>query len=197
MAKTEVILTHNIIGLGGESDHVKVAAGYARNYLIPQGLAIPHTGANKRYLDALKRRRAEREAHEFNTMQELSHSLQKLPPLVIKVKTGDDGKLFGSVTAGAISDELKTHFDIKLDRRKIDLPAAIRTLGDHDVQLKLHSDIVGILKVRVESSTQLAVVEAPQAFVRPTRGAAASTEKPPDTSATKAEPKKRAPRKSA
>ena len=60
MAKTEVILTHNIVGLGGESDQVKVAAGYARNYLFPQGLAIPLSGANKRRLEALKQRRAER-----------------------------------------------------------------------------------------------------------------------------------------
>ena len=66
MAKTEVILTHNIIGLGGESDQVKVAAGYARNYLLPQGFAIPLTGANKRRIESLKQRRAEREAHEFN-----------------------------------------------------------------------------------------------------------------------------------
>ena len=70
--KTEVILTSNIIGLGGESDQVKVAAGYARNYLFPQGLAIPVTQANKRRLEALKQRRAEREAHEFNTMSELA-----------------------------------------------------------------------------------------------------------------------------
>src|SRR6266567_2276149 len=59
MAKTEVILTHNIVGLGGESDQVKVAAGYARNYLFPQGFAIPLTGANKRRIEVLKQRRAE------------------------------------------------------------------------------------------------------------------------------------------
>ena len=78
MAKTEVILTHNIVGLGAESDQVKVAAGYARNYLFPQGLAIPLTGANKRRLEVLRQRRAEREAHELNTMSELAKSLSKL-----------------------------------------------------------------------------------------------------------------------
>ena len=90
MPKTEVILTHNIIGLGGESDQVKVAAGYARNYLLPQGLAIPVTGANKRRLEVLRQRRAEREAHEFNAMSELAKSITKLT-CVVKVKTGDDG----------------------------------------------------------------------------------------------------------
>jgi len=99
MAKTEVILTHNVIGLGGESDQVKVAAGYARNYLYPQGLAIPLTAANKRRLEALRQRRAEREAHEFNTMSELAKGITKLTCLV-KMKSGDDGKLFGSVTSG-------------------------------------------------------------------------------------------------
>src|SRR5512137_3049900 len=118
MAKTEVILTHNIVGLGGESDQVKVAAGYARNYLFPQGLAIPVTAANKRRLEVLRQRRAEREAHEFNTMTELAKGVAKLICL-IKVKTGDDGKMFGTVTSGMIADELKHQFDISLDKRKI------------------------------------------------------------------------------
>ena len=106
MPKTEVILTHNIVGLGGESDNVKVAAGYARNYLYPQGLAVPVSGANKRRLEVLRQRRAEREAHEFNTMSELSKSISKLIA-VITMKTGDDGKMFGSVTSGSIADVLK------------------------------------------------------------------------------------------
>ncbi|MGC8744875.1 MAG: 50S ribosomal protein L9, partial [Verrucomicrobiia bacterium] len=72
MAKTEVILTSNIVGLGAESDQVTVAAGYARNYLFPRGLAIPLTMANKKRIEALKKRRAEREAQELNTMKELS-----------------------------------------------------------------------------------------------------------------------------
>jgi ribosomal protein L9 len=90
MPKTEVILTHNIIGLGAESDQVKVAAGYARNYLFPQRLAIPLTSANKRQIEVLRQRRAEREAHEFNSMSELARGISKLTA-VIKVKTGDDG----------------------------------------------------------------------------------------------------------
>src|SRR6266516_2298630 len=120
MAKTEVILTHNIVGLGGESDQVKVAAGYARNYLFPQGFAIPLTGANKRRIEALKQRRAEREAHELNTMRELSKGVSKLI-CVVSVKAGDDGKMFGAVTNGIIADQLKHQFDITLDKKKIHL----------------------------------------------------------------------------
>src|SRR4051812_49325656 len=159
MAKTEVILTHNIVGLGGESDQVKVAAGYARNYLFPQGLAIPLSGANKRRLEALKQRRAEREAHELNTMTELAKSISKLIAL-ISVKTGEDGKMFGAVTAGMIADQLKTQFEISLDKRKIHLEHPIRSLGDHEVELRLHADVVTKLKVRVESSTPLTTPEA-------------------------------------
>lgn len=154
MAKTEVILTHNIIGLGAESDQVKVAAGYARNYLIPRGLAIPVTAANTKRLDALKKRRAEREAQELNTMAELAQSVSKLV-LKITVKTGADGKMFGAVTAGTIADELKHQYDVTLDKKKIHLESPIRTLGEHEVELRLHPDVTSKLKVLVESSTPL------------------------------------------
>ena len=162
MAKTEVILTHNIVGLGGESDQVRVAAGYARNYLFPQGLAIPLTGANKRRLEALKQRRAEREAHELNTMTELAKSISKLLCL-ITIKTGEDGKMFGTVTTGMIADQLKTQFDISLDKRKIHLEQPIRTLGEHEIELRLHADVTSRLKVRVESSTPAPEPVAPPA----------------------------------
>jgi len=152
MSKTEVILTHNIIGLGAESDQVKVAAGYARNYLFPQRLAVPLTMANKRQIEALRQRRADREAHEFNTMTELAKGVAKLI-CIIKVKAGEDGKMFGSVTAGVIADELKHQFDISLDKRKIHLEHPIRTLGDHEIELNLHAEVKGTLKVRVESLT--------------------------------------------
>lgn len=163
MSKTEVILTHHIVGLGGESDQVKVAAGYARNYLFPQGLAVPVSAANKRRLEALRQRRAEREAKELNTMTELGAALSKMT-LTIKIKTGEDGKMFGSITAGTIADELKNSFEIALDKRKIHLAQPIKTLGDHEVELRLHADVHTTLKVKVESSNPLPVAtEAPAA----------------------------------
>jgi large subunit ribosomal protein L9 len=180
MPKTEVILTHNIVGLGGESDQVKVAAGYARNYLFPQGLAIPVSAGNKRRLEVLRQRRAEREAHEYNTMSELAKGITKLTCLV-KVKAGDDGKVFGSVTSGQIADELKHQFDITLDKKKIHLDHPIRTLGEHEIELRLHPEVKATLKVKVESTTPVAApVETPEA--RPgdragDRSAAPRTEK--------------------
>jgi len=154
MAKTEVILLKNIVGLGAESDQVTVAAGYARNYLIPQGFAIPLSAANKKRLEALRKRRAEREAQELNAMTELAASIGKLV-CKITVKTGEDGKMFGAVTSGTIADELKNQFAIALDRKKIHLESPLRTLGEHEVELRLHPDVTARLKVLIESSTPL------------------------------------------
>ncbi|MBI1840915.1 MAG: 50S ribosomal protein L9 [Verrucomicrobia bacterium] len=160
MAKVEVILIENVVGLGGESDQVKVAAGYARNFLLPNRLAIPLTGSNKRRLEVLRQRRAEREAHEFNAMTELSKSISKLTA-TISVKTGEDGKMFGSVTSGAIADQLKTQFEIALDKKKIHLSEPIRSLGEHEIELRLHPEVKTTLKIKVQSSNPPPVVAAP------------------------------------
>ena len=178
MPKTEVILTHNVIGLGGESDQVKVAAGYARNYLFPQGLAIPLTAANKRRLEALRQRRAHREAHELNTMSELAKGLSKMV-LILTAKTGEDGKMFGSITPGAIADELKHQFDVAIDKKKIHLEHPLKTMGEHQVEVRLHPEVAMTLKVRINSDKpQLQAPEAPPATEAKTkeRATAAGTE---------------------
>ena len=159
MSKVEVILTHPIIGLGAESDQVKVASGYARNFLLPHGLAIPLTQGNKRRLEALRKRRAEREAHEFNAMTELAKSLAKMT-LIIAVKTGDDGKMFGSVTNGTIADELKKQFEVVLEKRKIHIEKPIKGLGEHEIDMRLHAEVHTKLKVIVNSSNPLPASEA-------------------------------------
>lgn len=151
MSKTEVILIKNVVGLGAETDHVKVTHGYARNFLIPRGLAISLTSANKRRLEVLKQRRGEREAHELNAMSELGRSLSKLT-LQLKVKTGEDGKMFGGVTAGLIADELKNQFEAVVDKKKIHIEHPIRMIGDHEIDLRLHADVHVQLKVHIESS---------------------------------------------
>ncbi len=199
MAKTEVILIQNIVGLGAESDHIKVAAGYARNYLLPQGLAIPLTAANKRRLESLRQRRAEREATELNAMSELAASIGKLL-LKLSVKTGDDGKMFGSITAGTIADELKTQFAIALDRKKIHLEQPIRSLGEHEIEMRLHPDVNAKLRILIESSNPPPPIEeAANAAAKPApegrarrweRPPRAGAEKPAETPAADAAPKK-------
>jgi len=189
MAKTEVILTHNIVGLGAEADKVKVAAGYARNYLFPKGYAIPASAGNKKHIEALQKRRAEREAQELNTMTELAKSLSKLV-CVIQVKTGDDGKMFGTVTNGTIADHLKTQFDIALDKKKIVLPKPIHALGEYEVEMHLHPNVKGTLKVRVESSNPL---PQPQPQAEEPKG---ETEAPKEARTKEGRPQRRPTRKS-
>ena len=154
MAKTEVILIKPVIGLGGESDQVTVATGYARNYLVPHGIAIPVSSGNKRRLEKLQKVRAEREAHELNSMAELGKSLNKVT-LTLTVKTGEDGKMFGSVTSGTIADAIKTQLDVVLDKRKIHLEKAIHTLGEFEIELRLHPEVKCVLKIIVKSSNPL------------------------------------------
>lgn len=182
MPKTEVILIQNVVGLGGESDQVKVSAGYARNYLVPHGLAVPISQGNKRRLEALRQRRAEREAKELNTMAELGKSLAKVT-LTIAVKTGDDGKMFGSVTSGTIADALKTQLDVTLEKRKIHLEKAIHALGEYEVELRLHPDVRSSFKLVVKSSNPLpeapvaAPAEAPKTEKRSARHGAPAAKK--------------------
>lgn len=154
MAKSEVILIKNVVGLGAESDHVSVSAGYARNFLVPQGLAVPVTQGNKKWVENLRQRRTSREALELSSMSELAKSLSAVT-LTLAMKTGEDGKVFGSVTSGAITDALKTQLDVALDKRKIHIEKPIHTLGEHEVELRLHADVRCNLKVVVKSSNPL------------------------------------------
>jgi len=154
MAKTDVILIKNVEGLGGESDQVNVSTGYARNYLLPHGLAIPLTEGNERRLEALRKVRRNREIREAKDAKELAASFKHLI-LHMKAKTGNTGKMYGSVTPANIIEQLNEQFGIKLDRRKVHLEEPIRTVGDHDVELRLHSEVSTTLKVRVESSNPI------------------------------------------
>jgi large subunit ribosomal protein L9 len=142
----EVILKTKIEGLGSEADVVSVKPGYARNFLIPQGFASP--SATKRQVEELRRKRAEREANELNEAQELAGKLGKLK-LVFTLESGEGSeKVFGSVTSQDIADKLK-EAGHEVDRRKIDLPKPIKELGDHEVTLKLGSDVQAKLNLSV------------------------------------------------
>jgi len=98
MANSEILLVKPVENLGGEGDQVKVRAGYARNYLLPRGIAVPLTGANRKQVEALKKRRAERESKELNGAQELAKKLEKTS-MAFAVKTGEGGRMFGAITA--------------------------------------------------------------------------------------------------
>jgi len=144
----EVILKTKIEGLGSEADIVSVKPGYARNFLIPKDFAAPATSATKRQMEDLKRKRAEREAAELNEAQELASKLSKLK-LVFTLEAGEgQEKSFGSVTNHDIATKLK-EAGHDIDRKKIDLPKPIKDTGDHEVIVKLGSEIQATLHVSV------------------------------------------------
>src|SRR2546421_10586754 len=165
MPSTEVILTDNVPGLGAEADVVKVRRGYARNYLLPRGKAYEVTPAALRQLDALKQKRAEREARELSEAEELARRIGKAR-FIFTLETGETGKAFGSVTAQDIVNRLKNEMGAEIDRHRIVLEHPIKTTGDHEVTIKLHHDVVTKFHFQVKSA------EAP----KPEASAAASEE---------------------
>jgi large subunit ribosomal protein L9 len=159
MPFTKLILTENVPGLGAEADVVKVRRGYARNYLLPRGKAYEVTPAALRQLDALKQKRAEREARELNEAEELSRRIGKLR-LTFTLATGETGKAFGSVTAQDIVDRLKTELGTEIDRHKIILERPIKDTGEHQVAIKLHHDVTAQLAFQVKAAAEAKTEEA-------------------------------------
>ena len=151
MAHAEVILTENIPNLGAEADVVKVRRGFARNFLLPQGKAIEATSASMRLINHLKAKRAEREAREVTAAEELARKISKVD-LSFDLETGQRGKAFGSVTAKDITEKLLAELkDIELPKHAIVLESAIKTGGEHTVQVKLHAEVSAALKIVVKT----------------------------------------------
>ena len=153
MPLTELILTENVPGLGAEADVVKVRRGYARNYLLPRGKAYEVTPGTLRKLDALKQKRAEREARELNEAEELGRRIGKAR-LIFTLETGETGKAFGSVTAQDIVNRLKNELGTDIDRHKIVLERPIKDTGEHEVAIRLHHDVTAQLVVQVKSAEE-------------------------------------------
>lgn len=156
MAYSEILLVKPVDGLGGEGDQVKVRAGYARNYLLPRKIAVPFTSSNRKQVEALRKRRAEREATELNGAQALAKQLEKVA-LAFAVKTGEGGKMFGAITAADIHDKI-TVAGVTLDRKRIHLHTPVKTLGQHTVKVKLHTEVTVELSFDVVSENP---IEAP------------------------------------
>jgi large subunit ribosomal protein L9 len=151
MPLTELILTENIPGLGAEADVVKVRRGYARNYLLPHGKAHEVTPSALRQIDALKQKRAEREARELNEAEELARRIGKAR-FIFTLETGETGKAFGSVTAQDIMNRVKNELGAEIDRHKILLERPIKDTGEHEVAIKLYHDVTAQLVVQVKSA---------------------------------------------
>jgi large subunit ribosomal protein L9 len=153
MAHSEVLLVKPVEGLGGEGDQVKVRAGYARNFLLPRSMAVPVTTANRKQVEALKKRRGEREATELSGAQELAKKLEKTG-LAFAVTTGEGGKMFGSVTSADLHDKLVAA-GFTIDRKRIHLHTPVKTLGKHEVKVKLHPEVTVELSFDVVSENPI------------------------------------------
>jgi large subunit ribosomal protein L9 len=135
----EVILREDIDKLGSRGDLVKVAPGYARNFLLPKRLAVAATDSNKKIVEQEKQAHLRKEAKLAGEAQDLAKLLSALT-LTVARKAGENDHLFGSVTANDVADLLAAqHYTV--DRRKIQLDEPIRTLGEHKVTLKLHREV--------------------------------------------------------
>ena len=143
----EVILREHVDNLGKRGEVVKVADGYARNYLLPRKLALPATDANRKHVERERRIVEVREAQEKSQAEAIAARLAALE-ITITRRVGETEQLYGSVTASDIADFLKDK-GFEVDRRKIILPEPIKTIGGHDVPLKLHREVTVPLKVQV------------------------------------------------
>lgn len=144
----KVILLSELKGKGGEGDIVEVADGYANNYLFPQKIAVAATKGNLKQLEQRKHNIATREAARIEEAQALKAALDDLS-VKVEARVGEEGVLFGSVTAAMIADALKEAEDIEIDRKRIDLKNPIKTAGKHEVVVSIYRDIKSNLTVVV------------------------------------------------
>jgi large subunit ribosomal protein L9 len=159
MATSEVILTEAVPSLGAEADIVKVRAGYARNFLIPEGKALEVTPASLRRINNLKAKRAEREARELNEAEAVATKINKLR-LSLKLETGETGKAFGSITAADLLERLTSEIaDLVLPKHAIVLDRPLKESGEHQIPVKIHTDVTATLRIEIAAAPKAEVVE--------------------------------------
>lgn len=146
-----IVLRNDLANLGKRGDICDVADGYARNYLLPKGLAIPATAGVASQAGAMRRARDLRDARDREAAETVARTLV---PLVIRMKarSGSEGKLFGSVTTQDVVDAVAEQAHVTLDRRRLRLDEPIKTLGTHEVPVKLHADVEFRVTVEVTKS---------------------------------------------
>ena len=146
MAK--LILTHEVTGLGAPGDVVEVKDGYARNYLIPRNLATPWTKGAEKDVSAIRRARKAREIATLDDAKAVRDSLQA-NAVTVSAKAGESGRLFGAVTTAEIAEAIKAVGGPSVDKRKIEVAQAIKTLGEYAVQVRLHPEVSAKVTVKV------------------------------------------------
>ncbi len=144
----EIILQEDVEKLGNRGQVVTVKEGYARNYLLPQKLAIPANASNMKRLEKMRAAFAKKEATERESAQQQATQLATVA-LKLSRKAGENNQLFGSVTSGDIADALKTQ-GYEIDKRKIQLTDSIKLVGEYPITLKLYRDVTATVTLTVE-----------------------------------------------
>ena len=146
-----IVLRDDVDNLGKKGDLVDVADGYARNYLVPRGLALKATSGNQKQADAMRRNREARETRDREAAQALAAQFEGRT-ITVKARAGGEGRLFGSVTAIDVAEAVQKQTGAELDRRKIALDEPLKELGPVDLEVRLHPEVVATIHVEVEAA---------------------------------------------
>jgi large subunit ribosomal protein L9 len=147
----KVILTQEVSGLGTPGDVVEVKDGYGRNYLLPQGFGIRWTKGAEKEVTNIKRARSAREIRDLGHANEVKAQLEGLK-VGLQVRAGDGGRLFGSVTPAEVVDAVKSAGGPTLDRRRLELPGHIKSIGAYPVKVRLHPEVTATFDLNVNRS---------------------------------------------
>jgi large subunit ribosomal protein L9 len=147
----KVILQKSVDKLGHPGDIVEVADGYARNYLVPRGLAVKATRGGMRHIDSLKRAHGVRVSAAKTEADSVASRLVGTP-IVVHARAGEEGRLFGSVTSAELTAEIERQAGVVVDRHDVHVDEPIRSVGTHEVRVHLFQDVDPIVSVRVEAA---------------------------------------------
>ena len=147
----KIILTHEVTGLGTPGDIVEVKDGFGRNYLLPQGFAIPWTKGAEKQITLIKRARSAREIRDLGHANEVRTQLETLK-VSLSARAGAGGRLFGSVTPAEVVAAVRSAGGPDLDRRRVELPGHIKSTGSYQVQVKLHPEVTAKFSLNVVGS---------------------------------------------
>lgn len=160
MANAELLLLQPVEDLGNEGDTVNVKIGYARNYLLPNGLAIPVTRSNRKQIEALRTRAEKRKISELDEAKALGEKLGTIQ-IVFAVKTGPGGKMFGSVTAQDLIERIAEN-GVELEKKQVNLYTPVKSLGKHTTRVRLHPEVSADFDFEVVSENPIEEKEAEQ-----------------------------------
>lgn len=145
----KVILKDDVKSLGKKEQLVEVSDGYGRNYLLPKGLAVEANSANINVMKTKKQAEAAKKGREVDNAEKTKQKIHGTE-ITLRIKAGENGKIFGSVGSSEIAEKIKKEFKIDIDKRKINLNGNIKTLGITEVEIKLYPSIIAKVNVKVE-----------------------------------------------